>query len=89
MRAKTRPPKTPRPRFRARVGVDENKSRKHEEKIDADVAEAGEVLIPPRSARQNAGNPHVEQHHVERRKKAQGGQRLEFRQGIGSAGHPG
>ncbi len=73
----TRPPKSTNIETGAVVGVDKNESGEDKEKIYADEADACEILVPPRAARQDSYDAHVEQDDVQGRKKTQGSKRVE------------
>src|SRR5271170_3660832 len=69
-------PKPPRSHRRISVGVHENEPRQHEEEIHADIADAGEVLIPPGTTGEYADDAHVEQNDVQSGEETQRGERL-------------
>jgi hypothetical protein len=55
-----RPPKFTNIEAGAVVGVDKNESGEDKEKIYADEADACEILVPPRAARQDTYDAHME-----------------------------
>lgn len=77
----TCPPEVGWAKVRAFVGVDKDESGKHEEKIDADEADASEILIPPGTAGQNSDDTHVKEDNVK------GGEETQSRQGVEARPH--
>src|ERR1700752_2575126 len=69
----TRPPEISRTQFRTVVGIDQNEAGKNKEEVNADVSDAGEVLIPPGTAGQNTDHSHVKQDDKKRREETQRG----------------